>query len=365
MKRVLCIVGSMNAGGAETFLMKMYRRLDKTKYQMDFAVAVNEKGFYDDEIVAMGGKIFHITPKSRGLLKNFKDIKNLVRTEDYKYVLRTSQHSLSALELFAAQLGGANKRVFRSSNSNTVTGSKKSRILHNLCAFMPRFFANVKMAPSTEAAEFMFGKNTVKKEKVFLMHNAVDLDIYKYDEDARTQVRRELNLENKNVVGHVGRFSTQKNHSFLIDVFNEIVKKDANAHLVLVGIGELMDEIREKVKNYNLSEKVTFLGSRSDVPRLLNAFDVLLFPSFYEGMPNVVIESQAAGLSCVVSDTITKEADITGLVTYLPLSAGAEKWCDTVLEKGGTARKNQKEAFVKNGYDIQSAADDFVKAVFD
>ena len=151
-KRLLCIVGSMNAGGAETFLMKIYRKLDKEKYQMDFAVATMDKAFYDDEICNLGGKIFHIKPKSEGIISNFNSIKEIVRENEYRYVLRTSQHSLSALELFAAKLGGAKITTFRSSNSNTTSDSKKEKILHKICMFMPYLFANVRIAPSTEAA---------------------------------------------------------------------------------------------------------------------------------------------------------------------------------------------------------------------
>ena len=162
-KRLLCIVGSMNVGGAETFLMKIYRVLDKTRFQMDFAVATNTEGVYDKEIVSLGGRIYHITPKSSGIIKNYNSIKHIVKEKKYKYVLRTSQHSLSALELLAAKSGGAKIRVFRSSNSNTTTGSNKQLILHNICKFMPMLFANIRIAPSTKAAEFMFGKDCIKK----------------------------------------------------------------------------------------------------------------------------------------------------------------------------------------------------------
>ncbi len=132
MKRMLCIVGGMNAGGAETFLMKVYRALDKTQYQMDFAVAVKEKGFYDDEILSMGGKIFHIIPKTKGFLKNFFDIKRIVKENGYKSVLRTSQHSLSALELLAARLGGAKITIFRSSNSDTTTRNNFDHLFNKI-----------------------------------------------------------------------------------------------------------------------------------------------------------------------------------------------------------------------------------------
>lgn len=312
MKRMLCIVGGMNAGGAETFLMKVYRALDKSQYQMDFAVAIEDKGFYDDEILAMGGKIYHIIPKTKGFLKNFMDIRRIVKENNYKSVLRTSQHSLSALELLAARLGGAKKTIFRSSNSDTTTGNRLDQLLHRICMFMPRYFANIRIAPSTEAAEFMFGKNCIKKGVAQIVHNGIDFDYYKYDENARNVIRREFGIENCFVIGHVGRFNKQKNHNFLIDVFFELQKKRDDARLLLVGKGELEAEIRKKCESLDIIDKVIFTGVRSDLPSLYSAMDVFLFPSLYEGMPNALIEAQACGLPCIVSDTVTKEA-IVGL----------------------------------------------------
>ncbi len=364
VKRLLCIVGSMNAGGAETFLMKLYRNLDKKKYQMDFAVAVQEKGYYDDEIIAMGGKIFHITPKSQGFFKNFSSMVRLVRNEKYKYVLRTSQHSLSALELFAAQLGGAKVRIFRSSNSNTTTGRGKDLMLHKICRFMPRVFANVKIAPSTAAAEFMYGKNCIERKKAFLVHNAIDLNVYKYNSENVDKIRREFNLEDKFVVGHVGRFNQQKNHKFLLEIFKKIKEKNNNAVLMLVGTGELKNQIDDKIEEMGISDSVIFTGVRSDVPDLLSAMDVFVFPSLYEGMPNVVIEAQATGLPCIIADTITKEADITGLVNYMSLQTSAKEWAEKVGKSINTERVDTKENFIKNGYDIRGVTGEFVKLVF-
>lgn len=363
-KRILCIVGLMDAGGAETFLMKIYRQMDKTKYQMDFAVAVERKGFYDKEILSMGGKIYHLIPKSEGFLKNFKSIQRIVKENGYKYVLRTSQHSLSAIELLAAYFGGAKARVFRSSNSNTTTGTKKQIMLHNLCMFMPRHFANVRIAPSTEAAEFMFGKGCIAKGKAVLLHNAIDMNVYHFDPVGRKQIREEFGLLDKFVVGHVGRFNQQKNHTFLLDVFRKLMKEKPNARLVLVGKGELEEQIRKKVRDLRMEPYVIFVGVRQDVSQLLSAFDVFLFPSLYEGMPNTVIEAQATGLPCVIADTITKEADITGLVKYLPLDISANEWAEQAIAASSTTHKDTSKEFAAAGYDIESTTKMFIKLVF-
>lgn len=362
MKRVLCIVGRMDAGGAETFLMKVYRGLDRSKYQMDFAVTAN--GVYDDEIKSLGGKIYFITPKSSGLLKNFFSIKRLVKKEKYKYVLRTSQHSLSALELLAARLGGAKKLVYRSSNSNTTSGSRSSLLIHRLCRFMPKIFANVRIAPSTEAAEFMFGKKCVEKGKAYILKNGIDLSIYHFDEAARERIRDEFNISDKLVIGHVGRFNRQKNHKKLIEIFASVKSINPNSVLMLIGKGELEDEIKKQLSILGLTDSVIFTGVRNDVPKLLSTMDVFVFPSLYEGMPNTVIEAQACGLPCVVSDTITKEADVTGLVKYLPLDLSHELWAKEALNSMQRQRIDTKELFVKNSYDIGSVINKFITLVF-
>ena len=332
MKRLLCIVGGMNAGGAETFLMKVYRALDKSQYQMDFAVAIKDKGFYDDEIISMGGRIFHIVPKSEGFLKNFLDIKRIVKENGYKSVLRTSQHSLSALELLAARLGGAKKTIFRSSNSNTTTGKGFDLFLHRLCKFMPRFFANVRIAPSIEAAEFMYGKDAVKKGVAAIVPNGINLDYYKYDGRSRRIIREKFGLENNFVIGHVGRFNQQKNHRFLIELFFELLKKCENARLLLVGKGELEPEIKRQCEILDITDKVVFAGVRSDMPALYSAMDVFVFPSLYEGMPNAVVEAQACGLPCIVADAVTREVVATLNVKFLNLDEKGV-WIDEIIKK--------------------------------
>lgn len=365
VKRLLCIVGAMNAGGAETFLMKLYRNMDRSKYQMDFCVFNSQKGSYDDEITQMGGRIFHCTPKSSNPIKSFLELKKVVKENKFESVLRISQHSLSAMELIAAKLGGARKTIFRSSNSASC-GGKGSQIIHKICQPIVKCFSDVKIAPSTEAAEFMFGKKCVEKGTATLLKNAVDVDLFEYSYDERIKQKAELGIEDKFIVGHIGRFQEQKNHKFLIDVFKNILKKKENACLLLVGgNGELLEQTKEYVNQSGLENKVLFLGNRSDVPKLLSAFDVLVFPSFFEGMPNVVIEAQAAGLPCLISDRITLEADITGLVKHFSLEKTANEWAEEAIALCTSfERRSYKEEFFAAGYDIEAVVQKFVNLVF-
>lgn len=362
-KRMLCIVGMMSADGAETFLMKIMRNLEREKYQMDYCVTTFEEGYYDNEIKELGGKIYRVTPKTKGPIKNFFAIKDLVKREQYKYVMRVSQHSLSALELLAAKMGGAEVLVYRSSNSNTC-GGKVNTLLHNLCKWMSSYIPNVKIAPSSEAAVFMFGKKQLQKGSVLLLPNALDVETYRFNESNRNDIRDSLHIEDRFVIGHVGRFTEQKNHFFLLDVFKKVCNMDKSAVLLLVGDGELKDRVIEYAKELNVYEKIIFTGVRSDVPELLSAMDAFLFPSLYEGMPNTVIEAQAAGLPCLIADTITREANITGLVEYFPLECSAEKWAKKILEFKDYEHKDTRKDFYKNHYDIESSVSAFVKSTF-
>lgn len=351
----------MNTGGAETFLMKMYRALDREKYQMDFCVN-SDKNFYEKEILALGGKIYKVPAKSQSLSGWYKETKRVIRENGYRYVIRVCDHSLAALDLLAARRGGADHLIMRSSNASS--GSRMKVFLHKMFRFLAVSVPTVKLAPSTEAAEYTFGRGCVDNGDVVLLHNAIDTDVYHFDPEGRGRVRKELGLEGMFVVGHVGRFNQQKNHEFLLEVFCALRKKKPEARLVLVGQGELEEQIHQKARALGIEQYVVFTGVRNDVPQLMSAFDVFAFPSLYEGMPNTVIEAQATGLPCVISDTITKEADITGLVKYLPLT-DAEKWAECVQRAACTGRMDTKKLFQEQHYDIASQAKLFVKCVFD
>lgn len=364
VKRLLCLVSAMNAGGAETFLMKLYRKLDKTKYQMDFCVNDPKKGFYDDEIQAMGGKIYVIPCKSESIKHFTEGLSQIVKHNHYEYVLRITSNAMGFYDLKVAKKSGAEKCIARSSNSSDGN-SLKSKLAHRVGRILYERNVDIKIAPSDLAAKYTFGKKEYKMGHVKILHNAIDLDYFRFSEKSRTDNRHELHIpEDAFAVGHIGRFSEQKNHLFLLDIFACVAKKRPDAYLILVGDGERKEQIQEKVQNLGLESRVIFTGVRSDIPALLSAFDVFLFPSFYEGMPNTVIEAQATGLPCVISDTITKEADITGLVQYMPLTASPELWAEKVMKCVSQERVNTKEFFLREKYDIASVVEEFVRLCF-
>lgn len=363
MDRLLCIVSGMNAGGAETFLMKLYRKIDRSKYQMDFCVNTTEPGFYDEEIKKMGGRVLYVTPKSQNLSMFREELTNVVKNNKYEYVMRITSNAMGFMDLAIAKKAGAKRCIARSSNSSDG-GSIKSKISHLLGRILYSEYVDVKIAPSDLAAEYTFGKKSLKNGKVNILRNAIDLDIYKFNSEKRKQIREEFGIrEDEILLGHIGRFAEQKNHRFLIKAFAEVNKEHSGYKLMLVGKGELEDEIANMCIQLGVRKRVIFTGIRSDIPALLSAMDVFVFPSLYEGMPNTVIEAQATGLPCVIADTITCEADITGLVHYLPLG-NAGDWADFINHMKPVARETQKQKFIENGYDIDTATEQFVKLIF-
>lgn len=363
MKRLLCVVSSMNAGGAETFLMKIYRTLDRSKYQMDFAVNIKEKGFYDDEILRLGGKIFYFPSKSESFFGYVLGLKRIIRKNHYESVLRITSNAFGFLDLAIAKLAGVKKSIARSSNSSDGY-SFLSKIAHFVGGALFKRFVDVKIAPSTEAALYTFGKKDMASGKVYILPNGLDLNYYRFDEKGRKRIRDEFGIEPTCfVIGHTGRFNLQKNHLFLLDVFRLFYRNNTNSKLLLVGDGSLKEQIISKIKEYGLEDSVVLAGIRSDMPDLYSAMDVFAFPSLYEGMPNVLLEAQSCGLSCLVSDKITKEVNVTNQVKFLPIDMGcAHIWMDWM---NSLKRYKERKCVFPSEYEIRNVVLKFEKIIFD
>ncbi len=363
MKRLLCILSSMDAGGAETFLMKIYRKIDKTQYQMDFCINVKERCFHEDEINSYGGKIYRIPTKTENIREFKKQLTDIVRQGKYQYVLRITSNAMGFMDLKIAKKAGASVCTARSSNSSDG-GGVKLLLAHHIGRLLYSRYVDVRIAPSDLAAQYTFGMKTYNTGKVTLLRNGLDPDFYTYDLNARKNIRQEYNIsENAFVVGHVGRFDEQKNHDFLIEVFKEIKKIKSDAVLLLVGIGSHMEHIKQRVETEKIKD-VIFAGLRADIPGMLSAMDVFVFPSIYEGMPNTVIEAQATGLPCIISSSITKEVNISDNVCFIDLSESAEIWAHKVIESNITERKSGKDLLIEKHYDIDSVTKEFVRLVF-
>lgn len=366
MKRLLCILSSLDTGGAETFMMKIFRSLPK-EYKLDFIVSA-DNGFYEKEVIELGGRIFRVPLRTKHPIKTFKAIYDVVRNNQYTHILKLCDTPIGLYDLLAAKLGGAKVLCVRSCNAGS-SNSKLGKLINDFLRPFFNYMTDVKIAPSRLAAEFTFGKAEVESGKVSFIHNGLDLNIYKYDVTNREKIRKEFGLaDDQLVVGHIGRFNKQKNHKFLIEVFAKILKEKPNAMLMLVGKGELQVKIRRQIAELGIEKSVIFTGVRSDIPALLSAMDVFVFPSLYEGMPNTVIEAQATGLPCVIADTITREAGITDLVYYKSLYDSDREWIKNILFLHNKNNDNRK-LYYKNmrlvGYDISYSSRDFVEKIME
>lgn len=349
--RVLQVVTHMNRGGLETMLMNYYRNIDRNKIQFDFLThrPENEKKDYDDEIRSLGGKIYHmpvLNPFSRSYMKALDDF--FKEHKEYK-IVHSHLDCLSAYPLKMAKKNGVPVRIAHSHNTSQEK-NLKYLIKDYSKKQIPKYATHL-FACGKEAGEWMFGKH-----KFQIMNNAIDAKKFIYNEEVRKQKRQELGLENKFVIGHVGRFNLQKNHEFLIRCFKDFVKTNKDAVLILIGNGELQDKIKQQVKEYQIEDNVKFLGLREDISQLLQAMDVFVFPSLFEGLPVTLIEAQAAGLPCVISDMITDEIMITDSISKISLDGDIQKWNQMILKYKGMKRKNTMSEIVAHGFDIEKNA---------
>ncbi len=362
-KRLLCILSSLDTGGAETFMMKIFRTMPQD-YKIDFVVSA-DTGFYEKEVIDLGGKIFRIPLRTKHPFKTCFSIYNIVKKNNYSSVLKLCDTPIGIFDLIPAKFAGTHKICVRSCNANSNEKIIR-RVINSILRPLFNSIINIKIAPSILAAEYTFGKKAVSRGEVLYLHNAVDLNYYRYDSIERKRIRNQLGIDDDVIViGHVGRFNFQKNHDFIIKVFDAYTNKHSNSKLLLIGEGELLNLIKSQVDSLSLTTNVSFLGVRSDIPSLLSAFDILLLPSFYEGMPNVVIEAQATGLPCVISDSITREADITGLVHYVSLDDDLNVWVDTIDDNVGIRNTETYNCFVQNGYQIDDVVNMFLSVAFD
>lgn len=349
MIRVLHFVGYMNRGGQETFIMNIYRHINRTKVQFDFVVHTQNKCDYDDEIIALGGRIHRLPRLKDNPIKYFLCIKNLIHDNSYKIIHRHTSNSSVFFELFAAKLGGAQEIIAHSHS----TYDMENTFIHKICRGLLNAVSTTKFACSDTAGAWLFGNKCY-----YIIKNGIDSNQFIYDKDIRDRIRKEFGIEeNYTVIGHVGRFHEAKNHGFLIDIFKKFHDKNNKSVLLLVGDGDLRSLIEKKVNDLELNDSVIFTRLRSDIPELLQAMDVFVFTSLYEGLPVTLIEAQTAGLKIIASDTITEEIKLTDLVEFISLEKPASYWADQVMRySDGYERKNTYSEICNAGYDVKDSA---------
>lgn len=344
--RVLQVFTILNRGGAETMVMNYYRHMDRDRVQFDFLVCRPERGAYEDEIEAMGGRIYRVPP----VFEVFAHCAGVRAFLDKHVEYRIIHGHVGELGYFVyreAKARGVPYIIAHAHNSACDLGWKFP--LRLILKYLIRGQITHMFACGREAARWYFGNDP----RVFMLHNAVDATSYSYTETKYHMVRECEDWEGRWVIGDVARFSPQKNHRFLIKLLAAVMKKRPNVLLVLVGDpqGEEYNAVKMLVSQNGLSEHVQFLGSRSDVPRLLQGMDVYCSPSLYEGLSVSMVEAQAAGLRVITSTGVPDEVRLLpGSVEFLPLDAPLDGWVDHLLAP--YERRDTYEGICKAGYDI-------------
>lgn len=349
--RVLQVVPNMQAGGIETLIMNLYRNIDRSKIQFDFLVHYNGRFFYDDEIERLGGRIYHLSVRDdNNVIKYIRDLNAFFKKHREYKAVHGHMVSTAVFYMYFAKKYGVKLRIVHSHNTNTVDGLKG--LVKAKLAKLASVFANKYFACGKAAGKYLYGN---KKFTVF--NNGIDLEKFKYNEQVRKEYRKKLRLENKFVIGHIGRFNMQKNHHFLLQVFNELQKKRSNSILLLIGDGELKEDIIREVEQMGLKDKVRFLGVRKDTRELYQAMDIFLLPSLFEGFPVVAVEAQDAGLPIIASTNITDEIQLTPIVKFEDLNSSPQKWAESIVNVDAKqSRKDYALMLKKAGFDVKEEA---------
>lgn len=325
MIRVLHVFHEMANGGIEHFVMDYYRHIDRNRVQFDFLVSVDRPGYFDEEIKALGGKMHHAYPLKKNPLKNYISVAQIVRDNRYTIVHRHTGSAFGYFDLRAARHGGANHLILHSHNNQAG-----NMMLHKICNAVLKIDCE-RLACSQEAGEWLFRQRGFQ-----VISNAIECDRFQFDPAIRKRVRDSLGLQDKFVMVHVGRFESQKNHKFLLQVLKKVTEKNPDSLLMCVGVGSLLDEIRQEAERLELQKNILFLGTRHDVNELLQGADVFVLPSVYEGFPFVLVEAQASGLKAVVSKNVPGECDVTGNISFVSLNDGLDEWAEEILNAGTT-----------------------------
>ena len=355
MIRILHVVSSLDDGGVESFLYNYYKRMNKEKLQFDFIKHENVDGIFEREFKKIGSKVYSVTPKREGFFKNMVQLRNIIKDGNYD-IIHCHQNVISVFPLFFAKLYNVKRRIAHS-HVGYVNESLKKQIINFPLKLLIKLFCTDMCACSTLAAKWLFGTKSFNKGKVRIINNAIDIDKFKYNETVRKAIRKELDIEDKFVIGNVARFQYQKNHEYMVDIYNEIVKQKDDTILLFIGDGELQNDIKEKISKLKLDNKVKFLGVRNDVASLMQAMDVFVLPTRFEGLGIVYIESQAAGLPTYASsDVVPSETNITQLINYLKIDVPPKQWADEILSCTGYERKCYLDELSNSGFDIDKEA---------
>lgn len=352
MIRILHSVSNMDRAGIETMLMNYYRHIDRKKIQFDFLCNKKKSGAYDDEITRLGGRIYHTPGLNPAKYPKYLMYMKYLFAENPEYrIVEAHNGALGVYALHAAKVNHIPIRIFHAHGAS-ITKDWKLPIKLICKALLPANMTHY-FSCGIAAARCYFGDRVVDANDYELIPNAIEVERFVFNPRQRADIRKQHGLEGKHVIGHVGRFMAQKNHSFLLDIFAEIVAKDTQAMLVLLGEGELQDDIRKKAEEKGLSDGVIFAGNVGNANEWYNAFDVFVLPSIWEGLPVVGVEAQANDLPCVFSDNITHEIGLSKKAKFISLSIPISEWAKEIMASMQMKeRADNTKMITKNNYNI-------------
>ena len=352
MYKILFVTGSLAQNGTEMFMMNVLRHIDRERYHIDFCISSNEITPNRVEAESYGSKVYVLPSRRQGLIKTIKAYWSFMKEHagEYDAVHWNGGNLSSFVGLITYRYYEIPVRIVHAHSSSAV--GLHNKILHRFhCQFLNLLSTHF-FACSQDAGKFFF-----KNQSFVIVNNGIDVEKFNYNLQARIVLRDEFKFPSDAIVlGHVGRFDDNKNHSFLLDVFSEYYKLNANSYLLLVGEGVTHETIKKKAKQLGLLDKIIFTGTRGDVNKLMQVMDCFVMPSKFEGLPFVLVEAQCSGLPCVISDTINKNVNITGNVTFLSLNSEKKRWVDAINMRLSTyKRKAQSQVIVSKGFSIKES----------
>lgn len=350
--RVLHVIRLMNHGGVESLIMNLYRNIDRTKIQFDFVQNSSEPAVYDEEILSMGGRIYHCP--------HYNGRNHFAYTHWWKAFFKAHPGEYPIVHGHLGSTAGIYLSIAKKHGSYTIAHSHNTggSLSYRLFSYPTRFIADHFFACSRDAGVSRYGKKVGNDEvRCTIVNNAIDAERFLYHKKIRQQMRICLGIsEDALVVGHVGQFRKQKNHMLLLEIFQKLHEANPGSILLLVGDGDLRKQVENAIARKDLQQHVILAGSQNDTWRYYQAMDVFVMPSLYEGLPLSLVEAQTAGLPCVVSTGVPTEAAITDLVQFVPLESGTAHWRDQIMAYAGSPRRNMLEEIRAAGFDISATA---------
>lgn len=352
--KIAQIMGKWNGGGVESVVMNYYRNIDRNILQFDFFCDSDSTCIPYKEIEALGGTVVVIPPYQK--VREYKKVlQTKLKEGDYK-IIHSHISTMSVFPLYYAKKVGIPVRIAHCHSSSNKKEWKKN-ILKQILRPFSKMFPTDLMCCSEFAGRWLFGNKSYDKGKVYLLNNAIDAEKFVFNETNRVSIRNELEIPTAAfVMGHIGRFVAQKNHEYLIQIFNEFKKNHPDSILVLVGQGPLIDNCKNLVTQLNLTNDVKFVSQRNDVYKLYSAFDCFVLPSLYEGLPVVGVEAQCNDLPCYFSDKMTLESKILEKTQFLSISESPAYWAHKISENLNTERKNNHNILKEKGFSIVEEA---------